>query len=803
MSFSTTQQASPAPPEENTSLGTNTAPKECTDTSCLDANGTQAPLASNGVGNSDVALSPDIAMLLAQSMHYVSDAVKIIRYHNGQFTFHYLNESARKEYRDLGFQPDLFLHRTPKECFPTAQAQELIKSYSVVVETKREQTFTITFSNPLGNTKVFQRRLIPCLNENGEIPFIITIVKDITAQNSISKHQQRLALMLENIPDILMLADTTSIYFFNPDAQQRLEIPPVNDRTLTPYDFFDNPSILDNVIFPAVRAHDTWKGECTMRTLGGKTFPASVIVVGQRKEDENIEEYVFICIDRTEQKAVQQRLVESERIARLIIENVKQYAFIQLDPFGTVISWNHGAERTFEYDADMIIGRHVGILEPVSDETGRIGGSTGSFLTQALGAGELNYESRRISASGRIFYTENTLSTLYDYQHRHIGFSLIIHDVSEMRRLKEELRRKRREADIFIENSPDIITRYNPQKVCVFVNRIAESLFNTSRSTIIGLSIQEMVQSDPEMEKIDRLLNRVIETGIEAHTRGSFNTPQGKLSLALQAVPEFDAYNRLETVVVIASNITTEIAAQELLLKTLGEAKDLEEFKMRFQKVISHELRTPLAGVKMSADIVERYMESLTPEELLYHTKEINSSVREIETLLDNMLLTMKLETQTLKTNFASSDLIEICRLEVETSRRSHHNTRSIEFSSSAERLTLLLDKYLVHVIVRNIITNAINYSPESSVIHVWVGMLHGLACITIHDTGLGILAEDIPSITEPFFRGKNAENIPGIGMGLFVARHCVELHQGVIDIQSTSGKETTVTVKLPILETK
>ena len=759
------------------------------------ANGTSAP---NDVSGIAPALSPDTAMLLAQALQYVSDAVKLIRYDNGQFTFHYLNQAAQKDFQELGFQSEVFLQKTPMECFPSAQAQELVESYSAVVAAKCEHTFSITFSSPTGNVKTYRRRLIPLPNERGEITFILAIMQDITVENAVNKHQQRLALMLENALGILMLANTSSIYFFNPNALQSLEIQDIQDRTFTPSDFFDDPNILADVILPAVRADDIWRGECTMKTFSGKSFPASVIVIGQRKEDEDIEEYVFVCIDRTEQKAVQRRLIESERIARLIIENVQQYAFVQLDNYGTIISWNHGAERIFEYDADAMIGRHVGILEPIADESGRIGGFTGSFLTPALNTGELYYESRRISSSGRIFYTENTLTTLYDYLGRHIGFSLIVHDVSEIRRMKEELRRKRREADIFIENSADIVTRFNPQKVCVFVNRIAESVFNVSRSSFVGLSIETMMESNSDMERVNHILDRVIDSGTEAHIRASFDTAQGKLTFALQAVPEFDAQNRLETIVVIASNITTEITAQEFLLKTLAEAKDLQEFKMRFQKVISHELRTPLAGVKMSADIVERYLDSLTPAEFLYHTREINASVREIETLLDNMLVTMKVETQTLKTNFAPNDIIEICRQEIDTLRRYHRNTRSIEFSSSSEHLSVVIDKYLVHIILRNILTNAINYSDEASVVYVWTGMLHGNVCITIHDTGIGILAEDITSVAEPFFRGKNAENLPGIGMGLFIAQHCVELHGGTMDIQSIPNKETTVTIMLP-----
>lgn len=760
----------------------------------------------NGKGESS-PLSPDIAMLLAQSMQYVRDAVKLVRYHNGQFIFHYINHSAHRLFQELGFQPASFLQKTPTECFTTNYAHTIIGQYAIVAETKQEKTFDMSFQDLQGNVRYFHWQLVPIKNEHDEVLFIISMIRDISEQRYFRKYQQRMATMLENSPSMVMFADVSSslaIYFFNPAAFQALVAQEQSGRTFSPHDFFDSPNILDGVIFPSVQSDDIWKGDCTLRSLDGRIFSASVIVMALRKEDGSIEEYIFICIDKTEQKNAQERLLESERLARLIIENIQQYAFVRLDLRGTITSWNQGAERIFEYDADAVIGRHVGVLEPTSTSIGNpsgfIGGFTDSLLEQALEAQEIFYESRRISSSGRVFYTENTLTALFNHAGRHIGYSLIVHDVSVVKRMKEELRRKRREADIFVENASDMIVRFNSQKVCVYANRMVETVFIASRGVIVGLSIEDMMQANPNIDNINNLLDHVRETGNEAHISASYDTPQGKLTFAIKAIPEFDEQNRLETIVVVAANITTEIAAQELLLKTLAEAKELQEFKIRFQKVISHELRTPLAGVKMSSDIVERYMESLTKEELYYHTKEINASVREIEVLLDNMLLTMKVETQTLKTDFTRCDVVELCRKEVESLMKANRNTRTIEFASASEHLPLLLDNYLMHIILRNILTNALNYSHESSVVHLWVGLQHGKVCITVHDSGIGILPEDLNIITQPFFRGKNVENIPGIGMGLFVAQHCVELHEGILDVQSTPNKETIVTVMLPTI---
>jgi signal transduction histidine kinase len=211
-------------------------------------------------------------------------------------------------------------------------------------------------------------------------------------------------------------------------------------------------------------------------------------------------------------------------------------------------------------------------------------------------------------------------------------------------------------------------------------------------------------------------------------------------------------------------------------------------------------LRTPLAGVKISSDIIERYIDSLKHEELVYHTREINTAVREVESILDNLLLTMKIETQTLKLSAEKHDIVELCHQKIRSFRKELLVPRHIEFSASHEQLYCYVDAFLLQTALRNILTNAVNYSAPNTTIHVWLGIIRNQVRISVHNVGNGIAESEIHNTIKPFFRGKNAENTPGIGMGLFVSRHCIEVHDGTLDIKSIPGEETTVTISLPLL---
>ena len=109
------------------------------------------------------------------------------------------------------------------------------------------------------------------------------------------------------------------------------------------------------------------------------------------------------------------------------------------------------------------------------------------------------------------------------------------------------------------------------------------------------------------------------------------------------------------------------------------------------------------------------------------------------------------------------------------------------------------LDNKLLQLIFTNIVTNAMKYSPENSLIEIQVSKQDEQICFKVRDQGDGIPLEDQPHVFDFFRRGKNTHDIPGTGLGLNIVKHCVELHNGKISFVSEVNIGTCFSFSLPI----
>lgn len=130
---------------------------------------------------------------------------------------------------------------------------------------------------------------------------------------------------------------------------------------------------------------------------------------------------------------------------------------------------------------------------------------------------------------------------------------------------------------------------------------------------------------------------------------------------------------------------------------------------------------------------------------------------------------------------------------------------KQISVDSRSEGLlpTTLANKRWLQRAVENLITNAFKYTPEGGKIEIKTGLTERMGeqaiAISVKDNGVGILAEDISKIFEPFYRGQNARNEKGIGLGLSLVKQVVDLHGGKIEVQSELGKGTTFLITIPV----
>lgn len=237
-----------------------------------------------------------------------------------------------------------------------------------------------------------------------------------------------------------------------------------------------------------------------------------------------------------------------------------------------------------------------------------------------------------------------------------------------------------------------------------------------------------------------------------------------------------------------------------VILKDLTPIRRLETVRRDFISNLSHELRTPLASLRA---VVETLQDSKDDPEATQRF--LGRAEREVDTLtqmVEELLELSRIESGRVPlklTNTAVSDLILI---PLERLRNvAERGQVELILNLPANLPPVLADAGRVQQVVTNLVHNAIKFTPPKGKITIHAAAQSAEMLISIHDTGVGIPAEDLPRIFERFYKSDRARTRGGggTGLGLAIARHLVQAHNGRIWAESKEGHGSTFYFTLPI----
>jgi PAS domain S-box-containing protein len=238
--------------------------------------------------------------------------------------------------------------------------------------------------------------------------------------------------------------------------------------------------------------------------------------------------------------------------------------------------------------------------------------------------------------------------------------------------------------------------------------------------------------------------------------------------------------------------------SQGELSDALSKEKELNEIKSRFVSMASHEFRTPLSTVLSSAALLGRYTLTEDQDKRDKHIKRIKDAVKHLNDLLEDFLSLGKLEEGKIMAERTDFGVREFLDEVVEEMRPLAKPGQQIHYEyTGAERF--VTDKRLLKNILINLVSNAMKFSPEGAAIWLRVSQpAAGGLTLAVKDQGIGISQEDQQHLFSSFFRGGNALNIEGTGLGLHIVKRYVDLLGGIVRLESTLGEGTCITVELP-----
>ncbi len=253
-------------------------------------------------------------------------------------------------------------------------------------------------------------------------------------------------------------------------------------------------------------------------------------------------------------------------------------------------------------------------------------------------------------------------------------------------------------------------------------------------------------------------------------------------------------------------DITQQRAAEEALLAAKERAEYASRAKSQFLATMSHELRTPLNAILGFAETMS--LGVLGPLDARYreYAQNIFESGAHLRDLIDDILDLSRIEAGVLELHEEEVGVGEIVEAVLRILRPRAEKGRVRLGDEVVPVPDVKADRRLMKQVLLNLAGNAVKFTPEGGEVKIATalrrrgGRGRPWLCVVVSDTGIGMAAEDIPRALEPFsqLEGPLPRRHEGVGLGLYLCRRMVEMHDGQLVLESTPGKGTVATVWLP-----
>jgi PAS domain S-box-containing protein len=350
-----------------------------------------------------------------------------------------------------------------------------------------------------------------------------------------------------------------------------------------------------------------------------------------------------------------------------------------------------------------------------------------------------------------------------------------------------------------VESSDDAIISKDLNGIIQTWNPAAERLFGYTAEEAIGNPITMIIPEDRLPEETE-VLSRV-RAGLSVD---HFETVRRrKDGSEIHISPTVSPVRRADGEIVGASKIARDITDQRRLRDAADQASRMKD---EFLAVLSHELRTPLNTVLGYAKMLHRDEARMPPELRARALDALERNADVLSRLVNDVLDTSRIVSGKLRLTLDNCPVHQFIDEALETVRTAA-DAKDIELTVSvAPGLMVYGDRDRLQQVVWNLVSNAIKFTPPGGTVSVRAEQQHGAVRISVTDSGIGIPLDQQPYIFQRFWQADAtvSREHGGLGIGLALSRHLVEMHGGDIDVESGGrGAGAVFIVTLPNVDAR
>ncbi len=654
-----------------------------------------------------------------------------------------------------------------------------------------------------GRAGFFEGYYSPLKNDLSEIVGGVGVIRDITERKRVEEDareaHQRLTFHVENTPLAVVEWDNEfRVSRWAPSAERLFgwKQNEVIGKRVADWDFVF-PDDLEAVFEVGYRQRQTKERHGVSRnrnyTKNGDVLYCEWYNSTLYDENGHLVSILSLVLDVTSPKRVEHALRESEEQYRLLFESNPHAMWVyDLETF-RFLAVNDFAVDHYGYSREEFLSMTIRDIRPPEDLD-----KLNTYLSSPQAGLDRAGEWRHRKKDGSIINVEITSHRL-DFGGRPAEF-VLANDITERKRAEIALRESEDRYRDLVENSHELMCTHDLNGRVISVNPWAAHVLGYPQRELIGMNIRENLMPEFRAEFDDYL--EIIKANGFARGIMRVQTANGDTRL-------WEYYNTLrtegvETPIVrgMAHDVTERRQALAREKEARLEAEAANRIKDEFLSTLSHELRTPLTAIIGWSKLliqgdVDREKQPVALETIVRNAQAQGQ-------LINDLLEVSRIITGKLHLNFSPCHVQPVVEAAIESIRPTAE-AKGIKLKALFEPRVGLVsgDADRLQQVVWNLLSNAVKFTRSSGLVEVRFQRNNSHVEIVVADSGEGIKPDFLPHVFERFRQadGSTTRAHGGLGLGLAIVRHLVDLHGGSVRAESAGeGKGATFTVKLPLL---
>ena len=379
-------------------------------------------------------------------------------------------------------------------------------------------------------------------------------------------------------------------------------------------------------------------------------------------------------------------------------------------------------------------------------------------------------------------------------------------DITEKFEMEQKLKESEEKFRFLFENMPSGIVAFNSDGIIIDCNKNTEKLFGYKRKELIGRDFRSFsVIETNYVEEINKnFINffkgiKIPPMDLEVHKKDG-----RRFWINLKALLMNVCDNNCMQLII--SDITENKITEELKQNEIEKLKELDKIRNDLVSNMSHELKTPIMTISGSCELLYNLLKDRIGNDSIEIINIIQRGNKRLQYLVENLIDISRIEYKKLELKYEVIDLVEIIN-DILKDMMSLINEGKLHLELNlAKKLNVNADKIRIEQVISNLISNAIKNTPPEGTIKIFLREKDNCAIIIVSDTGVGLTKEEQKKIFYRFGKierkGEGLEylNIKGSGLGLYISKKIMKLHNGKIWAKSKGrNKGTKLFVKLPI----